>query len=453
VDSLFEFWRWLKRLLAHPVPPGTDWRYVLGSATLVAFLLQVVTGTVLATVYVPSTADAYHSLQAITNGGGLGRVLRGMHYFGAGAMMIFIGAHIARVFLTGSYKFPRGLNWLSGAVLLLLTLIMAFTGQLLRWDQDGIWSSVIAAEQAARTPGIGAWLAHVILGGQTVGGPTLSRAFATHVFFVPGLIIGLILVHLALLIYNGISERTSLGAPTDPEAYIPWYRELLAKRGRPFWPDAVWRDAITACVLVGAVVALAVIVGPKALGRPPDPTAVNASPRPDWYFEWYFALLAVIPRATEPYVIVLAPLLFGLILVLLPFVAEHGRRRFRDRPWAIVIVAGAIATIAFFWQLGERAPWSPAFGAPALQAQVVGSTDTAVVRGAQLFHDRGCELCHAVGGEGGHHGPDLTTVARRLDHAQIESRILGGGDGMPAYALHLSSGDLGAIVAFLETRR
>ena len=450
MHSLSELWAWIVKLARHPVPPGTDWRYVLGSATLVAFLFQVVTGTVLATVYVPSARDAYHSLELITNGGGLGRILRGMHYFGASAMMIAIGAHIARVFMTGSYKYPREMNWFSGAVLLLLTLIMAFTGQLMRWDQDGIWSSVIAAEQAARAPGIGKWLAHVILGGATVGGPTLSRAFAVHVFFVPGLIILLVILHIWLLIRNGISERTSLGAPTDPGAYVPWYRELLAKRGKPFWPFAAWRDAVTAAVLVGVVIALAVVVGPKALGKPPDPTAVNASPRPDWYFMWYFALLATIPREMEPYVIILAPLLFGLVLVLLPFVFNRGGRRFRDRPWAIAIVAAAIVIVAFFSQLGERSPWSPAFDATPL---AIASGDTAVVRGAQLFHDRGCEFCHTVAGHGGQRGPDLTTVGRRMAHAQIVSRILGGGNGMPAYAVGLKTGELDSLVAFLESRR
>jgi len=443
VHSLFEFWEWLKRLARHPVPPGTDWRYVLGSATLVAFLVQVVTGTVLATVYVPSTADAYHSLEVITNGGGLGRILRGMHYFGAGAMMILIGAHISRVFLTGSYKHPREMNWFTGAILFLLTLIMAFTGQLMRWDQDGIWSSVIAAEQAARTPGIGRWLAHVILGGATVGGPTLSRAFATHVFFIPGLIIVGVVFHIALLLKNGISERTSLGAPRESADYIPWYRELLEKRGRPFWPFAAWRDAVMAFAVVAAIIALAVVVGPKALGRPPDPTAVDASPRPDWYFMWYFAFLAWIPKATEPYVIVLAPLLFGLVLVALPFVFGHGGRRFRDRPWAIPIIVAAVVIVGFFWQLGERAPWSPDFAAPPLAADVTG---------AKVFHDRGCEFCHAIGHDGGHYGPDLTTVGRRMDHAQIISRILGGGNGMPGYALKLGDGELAALVSFLESR-
>jgi len=453
LEDRLGLWAWVRRIARHPVPPGTDWRYVLGSATLVAFLLQVATGTVLATVYVPSTSDAYASLQLITHDAAFGRILRGMHYFGASAMVILIGAHMARVYLTGSYKFPREMNWLSGAALLLLTLLMAFTGQLLRWDQDGVWSGVIAAEQAARVPLVGRWLAHFILGGPAVGGPTLSRSFAIHVFFIPGLIFAGVGLHLYLVLRAGISERPGLRATVDPPTYRAWYRDLLARRGHPFWPDAAWRDVVFALVVVGTVIALAVIAGPKPLGRPPDPTVIDASPRPDWYFLWYFAVLAVIPPAAEPWVIVLAPLLFGLVLVLLPFVANRGGRRLRDRPWALVIVCAGVATIVWFSRLGERAPWSPAFGAQPLAAEVVGTTDPVAVHGAALFNARGCEFCHTIAGQGGARGPELTHVAKRLSRAQILSRVLGGGGGMPAYAATLSPAEVNALVTFLETRR
>ena len=362
-------WAALCRVAVHPVPPGTDWRYVLGGATLVAFLVQVATGVALATMYVPSTESAYQSLQFISQHAPFGRVLRGLHYFGASAMVVLIGAHMARVYLTGSYKFPREMNWLSGAALLLLTMVMAFTGQLLRWDQDGLWSAVIAAEQAARVPVLGRPLAHLLLGGTAVGGATLSRSFAIHVFLIPALVFAGVGLHLYLVLRNGVSEPASIGPPVvDPATYRVWYRDLLARQGRPFWPDAAWRDAVVAVLVVGTVLALALVLGPKPLGRPPDPTAINASPRPDWYFLWYFAVLALIPRAIEPFVIVLAPLAFGLALVLLPLVANRGRRSLRYRPWAVVIVAAGVCTIGWCSQIGERSPWSPDFGAKPLTA-------------------------------------------------------------------------------------
>lgn len=446
-------WHWVRKFATHPVPPGTDWRYVLGSATLVAFLLQVVTGTVLATLYVPSSNGAYQSLQFITRSALLGHLLRGMHFFGASAMIVLIGAHMSRVFLTASYKFPREVNWLTGAALLLLTLLMAFTGQILRWDQDGVWTGYIAAEQAARVPVIGTWLAHFILGGPTVGGPTLSRSFAIHVFFVPGLIFLGVALHIYLVIRNGISEKPALSPRVDPATYRAWYWNMIAREGRPFWPDAAWRDAIVAAALVGLVVALAVIFGPKALGPPPNPALLQAEPRPDWYFLWYFAVLATIPKATEPWVIVLGPLLFGCALVLLPLLANRGGRRFRNRPWAPLIVLAAVAIIGWFWYQGIIAPWSPRFDAKPLSLQVVASTDPRVMHGALLFNERGCEFCHKIGQQGGIRGPDLTHVASRLNRAEIISRILGGATLMPAYVATLPHDQLDDLVTFLETRR
>src|SRR6185437_6594911 len=170
-DDLTGLTAMLRPLLLHPVPKARKaaWLYVLGSATLFVFLLQIVTGVALSSAYVASSGQAYSTLQFIS-GARFGSIVRGIHYFGASAMVILIGVHAIRVYLMAAYKYPRQMNWLSGVVLLFLTLGMAFTGQLLRWDQNGFWSAVVAAEQAGRSPGIGNWLGHFILAGDTAGG-------------------------------------------------------------------------------------------------------------------------------------------------------------------------------------------------------------------------------------------------------------------------------------------
>ncbi len=429
----------LSPIASHLVPPGTSWWYVFGSATLFAFIVQVVTGIALATMYVTSTAHAYQSLQFITQDALLGRVLRGIHFWGASAMVLFVGVHMIRVFLMGSYKFPREVNWLTGAGLLLFTIGMGFTGQLLRWDQNAVWSVVVGAAQAGRMPFIGQRLAQFILGGDVVGGATLSRFFSFHVFFIPALIFGFIGVHLYLVLRNGISEPPVLGHIVDPKTYRDWYNRLLEKRGIPFWPDVAWRDVIFGVAMVVGVVALAFLLGPPALGKPPDPSIVQADPRPDWYLLWYFAVLALIPPGIESWVIIGAPMAFGIAVILLPFLGSKGERHPLRRPWAIAIVIVAVMMVGTLWRLADQAPWSPNFSAQPLTAQDLGPTSDTVWAGSQLFYVKGCQFCHTVNGKGGQRGPDLSDVGSRLSKQQITLRILNGGTNMPSYAATMSS--------------
>ena len=445
---------WLVPIMRHPVPDArkSAWLYVLGSATLFVFILQIVTGIALASSYVASTGQAYNTLLFIS-GTPFGRIVRGIHAFGASAMVILIGAHAIRVYLMGAYKYPRQMNWLTGAGLLLFTLLMAFTGQLLRWDQTGFWSVVIAAEQAGRTPVIGNWLGHFILAGDTAGGATLSRFFAAHVFFIPALIFLFLGFHLYLVLHNGISEPPKAGQPVDPRTYRVWYQELLAHEGHPFWPDVAWRDVVFGFLVVMIIAGLAITIGPPALGKPPDPTIIGASPRPEWYFLWYYAVLTLIPRWTENYVIILGPALFGAVLILLPLVAGKGERSPLRRPWSFVIVAFIVFMIAYFGRIGKIAPWSPRLDAQPLPVEVVGTTSGPVEEGAKVFYKKGCEYCHTVSGYGGIRGPDLTYAGDRLTAAQITTRIFSGAANMPSYTGNLTPGELSSLVAFLKSRR
>jgi ubiquinol-cytochrome c reductase cytochrome b subunit len=401
----------IKPLATHLVPKKAGWYYVFGSATLVAFLVQVFTGTLLSLSYIPSTSEAYQTLQFITHQAAFGRVLRGVHFFGASAMILLMGLHIIRTFLMAAYKYPREASWMSGVLLLGLVLGMGFTGQLLRWDQNAVWSVVVGTEQAARVPFVGKFLAHFIIGGEVLGGATLGRFYSAHDFFLPGVMFGLIALHLFLVIRNGISEPPVRGVPVDPENYRKNYESLLKRDGVPFFPNSIWRDVLFGSVVVLVIVALAVVFGPPVLGRLPDPTIINAQPRPDWYLLWYFAVLALLPHASETYVIVLGPLLFGALILFLPIYANRGERHPAKRPWAVIIVIAIVTTIVSFTIAGYQSNWSPDFDPKPLKAAVIQSTDPRVVAGAHLFSSKACLNCHQISGDGGKRGPDLSHPA------------------------------------------
>jgi ubiquinol-cytochrome c reductase cytochrome b subunit len=442
-------------VFGHKVPKSVNWWYVFGSATLFAFTFQIITGIFLAFAYVPSPDHAYQSLQWITNHEFLGNVIRGIHYWGASAMVLLVFIHMTANYLIGSYKFPRELQWLSGAILLMCTILMAFTGQLLRWNQDAYWAVVVGAEQAARTPILGTWVAQLLTAGPVVGGNTLTRFYAIHVFLVPGLMFLLLGMHLYLVIYKGVSEWPVPGEPVDPKTYWPKYQQILHEEGEPFFPKATSMDAFMGFLGGAVVVILAITVGAAHLGHVANPLT-PANPRPDWYLIWYFALLALIPPASENYFIILFPLLAFVILLLIPL-ANKGERHFSRRPWAIAVVIFMASATAILVYVGYQSPWSPKFvGAnfdqiPSVPATAYRGLAPQQVKGAKLMHVEGCVACHTVDGVGGQRGPDLTRIADRATEGQLYTRIMNGGGGMPAYGNTMTPQQANQIVSFLLT--
>src|SRR5215210_280146 len=202
----------LTGMLYRKVPKGTNWFYTLGSATLFAFTFQALTGVFLAMYYTPSPTQAYGSITHLTNDVWLGEFVRGMHKWGASVMIILIYVHMARTFVFGAYKYPRELNWIIGVVLLILTMVMGFTGYLLPFDQRSFWATVVGVNLNSSGPLIGPFLADFLRGGPEFGAYTLSRFYAMHMLLIPGLIAALIGAHLYLVAKLGTTAPPWLKA-------------------------------------------------------------------------------------------------------------------------------------------------------------------------------------------------------------------------------------------------
>ena len=196
-------------LMARHIPEATGWvglRYTLGSATMMIFTVQAVTGFLLAANYSPSPDHAYDSVRYIDSSVLFGRLVRGLHHWGASFMVVFAVLHMLRVYFMGSYKYPREATWMAGVGLLLLVMGFSFTGYLLPWDQKAYWATVVGTTIAEQTPVIGPAIALILRGGDTMGPATISRFYALHVLALPALTGGLLAAHLFLVIWHGISE-------------------------------------------------------------------------------------------------------------------------------------------------------------------------------------------------------------------------------------------------------
>src|SRR5438093_11770030 len=250
----------IREAAEHPVPRNAaSWFYVFGSAALTVFLLQLATGILLALTYVPSAAEAWNSLQELNHDVTLGWFIRALHGWGSNFMVAIVLIHMMQVFLFGAYKFPRELTWIVGIGLLLVTLGMAFAGQVLRFDQDAYWGLGIGASIASRIPIAGPWLVSLLLGGPIIAGATLTRFFALHVFVVPGLLIAFVAVHVLLVLKLGINEWPMPARVVRRESYLRDYHDLVHAQGVPFVPAAVWKDIFfSGCVLLSIAACAAI---------------------------------------------------------------------------------------------------------------------------------------------------------------------------------------------------
>jgi ubiquinol-cytochrome c reductase cytochrome b subunit len=441
----------------HRVPRSSaSWFYVFGSAAFTVFILQVLTGVLLAVVYVPSAAEAWNSLQTLNHDLTLGWFLRALHAWGSNFMVALVLIHMVQVYLFGAHKYPREFTWVVGVFLLLMTLGMAFTGQVLRFDQDAYWGLGIGASIMGRVPFVGGRLVNLLLGGPIIAGDTLSRFFALHVFVIPGALIALVGLHLLMVLKLGINEWPMPGRLVRRATYLKEYEELTHRDGVPFVPDAIWKDLIFAGCILLTVALCAAVFGPFGPTGQPDPTIIQTAPRPDFFFLWLYALLSLLPPQLETPFLLVAPVAGIAALLALPFVSGEGEKSWRRRPIAVLTVLLVAVTLGSFTKLASYTPWSPHMsawsGSPVPERYLHGRSPLER-QGALVFQDKQCRNCHALEGEGGQRGPALDAVATRLTRDQLIRQVLQGRGNMPAYGKNLSPPEVTALVAFLTTLR
>src|SRR5205809_5154407 len=300
------------------VPASAGWHQVFGSVALFCFLVQVFTGILLAMNYAPTPGEAYNSVKYIATELTGGRMIRGLHHWGASMMIVVVVLHMIQTFLWGAYKKPREATWIAGVFLLLLTFAYGLTGYLLPWDNRAYWGTVVTTQIAAKAPVMGPYLSRFLGGAGEIGVVTFARFYGMHVLLLPPVTSLLIVLHVYLVRKHGVAP-----APED-EALPP----------KKFYPEQVFKDTVAVFIAFVILFAMAVLVH-IPLERIADPTDTTYIPRPEWYFLFLFQILKVFKGPLEVFGSVVLPGLAILGLLLVPFIDRGQMMKVSKRTVAI----------------------------------------------------------------------------------------------------------------------
>ena len=328
--------------LRKPLPKHINLLFSLGSLAMFLLLLQAATGAFLALYYSPSPDHAYNAVTYISEEVPFGAFVRGLHHWGASAMVIVVFLHLLRVVIYSSYKAPRELTWIVGVLLLLVVLGFGFTGYLLPWDEKAYWATVVGVEIASTAPVLGDFVAKVLRGGSEIGAVTLSRFYALHTIWLPWIAFGLVGVHLLFVRFYGSS-----GEPRNTPEEM--------KTGKPFYPHQVFEDVLGMLILFVVLASVALFV-PVPLEDVADPTNADYDPRPEWYFLFLFQLLKYFQGPLEIVGTFVIPTAGILLLLFLPFLDKSEREVLWKRPVALTVTSISVVAIVGLTLLGARAP-------------------------------------------------------------------------------------------------
>ena len=394
----------IKHFLYEDIPDSAGWHQVFGSVALFAFLVQAVTGILLAFNYAPTPGDAYDSLRYIVTQVTAGQYIRGAHHWGASLMIIVVVLHMIQALVWGAYKKPREATWIAGVVLLLLTMAFGLSGYLLPWDNRAYWGTVVTTQIAALAPGVGPLLTQVLgSGGGGIGVVTFARFYAAHVLLLPPLTALLIGLHVYLVRRHGVAP-----APLDE-----------TKPKKKFYPEQVAKDTVAMFVWFAVLMPMAALAR-VPLGHVADPTDLSYIPRPEWYFLFLFQFLKWFEGPLEVVGAVVIPTLAILGLVLVPFIDRGRLKMVRQRAGAIgVVVLGLI----FWGGLTARAVMTTPETREMDMSLVEPWQEISAGNLASIgyFRKAQCASCHTLGAVAA--GPDLTAEPSAKPAAWLEEHI------------------------------
>lgn len=308
LDAIF------RSLLKEPIPGGARWAYIFGSGLLFLFVSQILTGVTLALYYVPAANDAHVTMAYIVKVVRGGSFLRSLHSYGASALVVVLLLHVIQTFFYAAYKGRRELVWLAGCALFGLILAMGFTGYLLPWDQKAYFATAVGTNVIGEIPIVGNLLKRLLRGGDQLGTITLSRFFVLHVFLLPALIIGLIVIHLYLFRKAGPAGIVNQ-VPVDPNSAT-----------EPFYPRQFGRDFVFALLLITVLGTLAYLF-PVTLGPEANSADTTFMPRPEWYFLPVFEWLKLWTGKGSFIGVVVIPTVIAILFLAVPLIDRSLQRQ------------------------------------------------------------------------------------------------------------------------------